>query len=381
MSKPRAVMVGTYPPTQCGIATYTANLRSALDDNGVHARVIRLLDAHEDAGPNLLEVVGSWRRGCETGIESALRVSEGFDVVLIQHEYGVYPGPDGAEVVDFVDACRTPIITVLHTVLALPTPHKRVIIDALAERSALLIVHTAAARARLLDVHDLDPARVVVVPHGATPNLTGPPLIVSPVPIMLTWGLLGPGKGIEHGIEAVALMRRRGLEVRYLVAGGTHPNVRAHSGEQYRGQLQDLARRRGVADLVEFDDQYRPWESLLAVVRSASLILVPYDTRDQVTSGVLVEALAAGKPVVSTAFPHAVELAATGAVALVRHGSADRIAEEAERILTCPAVRRAMEAAARGEAAKYSWPSVGRNYRELITEVCNDGAPAVGASR
>ena len=125
---------------------------------------------------------------------------------------------------------------------------------------------------------------------------------------MITWGLLGPGKGIEHGIKAVAALAGRGLRVRYLVVGQTHPNVLAEQGELYRDGLRSLAADLGVADLVELDDGYHEWSRLQALVRGSALVLLPYDSREQVTSGVLVEALASAKPVVATAFPHALEV-------------------------------------------------------------------------
>jgi glycosyltransferase involved in cell wall biosynthesis len=287
----------------------------------------------------------------------------------VQHEFGIYPGPDGEDVIPFVEGCTRPILTVLHTVLPDPSSRQRAILDGLAERSNLLVVHTQAACQRLLDTHHFDPTKVAVVPHGASPNLHGSALVESAEPLLLTWGLLGPGKGIEHGIEAVALMRERGLDVRYLVAGETHPNVRAQHGELYREGLRAAAVRRHVADLVDFDDEYRDWDSLHALVRSASIVLVPYDSRDQVTSGVLVEALAAGKPVVSTAFPHAVELAASGAVRVVPHEAPAAIADAVQHILEHPSTREAMTAAARAEGARYNWSSIGQQLHSHLHDI------------
>ncbi len=370
------VLVGTYPPTECGIATHTANLRCALEDAGIDAAVIRLLGPEDDAGPARQEVAAIWRRGEPAGLDDPIRAADSVDAVIVQHEYGIYPGPNGADIVDFVTACTRPVLTVLHTIVPDPTDRQRAIIAALAARSRLLIVHTQAARRRLLDTHDLDPARVVVIPHGASPNLRGAHLVTSEEPLALTWGLLGPGKGFEHGIEAVALMRDRGLDVRYLIAGQTHPTVRARQGEQYRHGLRELAVRRGVADLVDFDDRYRDWDSLHALVRSATVVVIPYDSRDQVTSGVLVEALAAGKPVVSTAFPHATELEPTGAVVAVDHESPGQIADAVSRIVLDPVVHEQMSAAARLEGKHYDWSSIGARYDSHLRSVLGDGDSA-----
>lgn len=362
--RPEAVLVGTYPPTECGLATYTANLCAALRGAGVQAGVIRLLDEpdHHPADP----VVFTWDRSSAASMAAAVDVTDRFDLVLLQHEFGIYPGRDGGDVMKFVERCRRPVLSVLHTVVPQPTPSQRAIVEALVRRSAMVVVHSEIAYSRLLSVFDVDPARLAVVPHGATINLTGEPLITSTRPIMLTWGLLGPGKGIEHGIEAVSIMRSGGLDVRYIVVGETHPNVRMDQGERYREGLGRQATARGVADLVEFVGGYHDWDALRALVRSADVVLLPYDSRDQVTSGVLVEALAAGKPVVATAFPHAVELSGTGAVAVVAHESPALVADAVRSILTQPALRERMETAARAEGMRYDWQNIGVRFRDLI---------------
>lgn len=362
------VLVGTYPPTECGIATHTANLRSAMEAVGIRSSVIRLVEPGVDAGPDRADVRAVWRRGAPQGLVDALAAVDDVDAVVVQHEYGIYAGCDGEEVVDFVARCTKPVVTVLHTVLPEPTTRQRRIIDQLALHSVVLVVHTEAARHRLLATHQLEPAAVVVIPHGASLNLCEPEPAAPTVPVLLTWGLLGPGKGIEHGIEAVALLRERGRAVRYLISGETHPNVRRQQGEQYRDALRALAMRRGVTDLIEFDDRYRDWDSLRALVRGATIVVVPYDSRDQVTSGVLVEALASGKPVVSTRFPHALELEATGAVSVVEHESAGQLADALERILADPILRGNMADAARKEGVRYDWSLVGQRFRSLILE-------------
>jgi glycosyltransferase involved in cell wall biosynthesis len=360
------VLVGTFPPTECGIATYTANLRDGLEACGVDSRVLRLVDDTE-VGSDTDHVVGHWVRTRPAGAASAAALVAPFDSVLVQHEFGIYPGVDGGDVVAFVEMCRPAVFTVFHTVLDTPTSSQHRIIDALVQASELVVVHTSVAAARLSRVHEVPASKVAVVPHGATSNLHGPRTLRSVEPIMLTWGLLGPGKGIERGIEAVAEMRSAGLDVRYVVAGETHPKVLLREGERYRETLRELARARGVADLVDFDSCYRSWDSLRAIVRSADVVLVPYDTPDQITSGVLVEALAAGKPVVATAFPHAIELSPTGAVTVVDHDSPDGVASTVTAILTDQSLRAAMQAAARVESARYDWPIVGERFHRLMT--------------
>ena len=362
-------LVGTYPPTACGIATFTSHLRAAIDgpEVGWRAAVVRLLDEPEPERSS--EVIACWLRGDNRSLQHVLHQLDLFDAVLLQHEYGLFGGEDGADVLDLTAGVAVPLITVLHTVLRHPSAGQRRILDGLLEASALVIVQSRAARAQILEVHDADPALVAVVPHGAAENVTGPVACGVSGPIVLTWGLLSPGKGIEHGIEALAALGTRLPAASYIVAGQTHPKERAQRGEQYRQSLQTTARRLGVASRVHLADGYRDWESLGALVRSADAVLLPYDSVDQVSSGVLVEAIASGKPVVATRFPHAAELLRGGVGLLVPHGDAGAMAGALGRVLYEPGVAERLGEAARRASVALLWPAVADAYRALIGQV------------
>jgi|SRR5579875_342298 len=373
----RVVLVGTYPPTACGLATFTANLRAAIEapDQGWLADVVRVTEgpserASTDGQPcgQPSEVVDEWAAGDLATLSRSIGTMSRYDAVLLQHEYGLFGGPDGEEVLALVYALEVPLISVLHTVLADPKPNQRKVIDALARASQALVVQSRAAKERLVAVHGVHPGRVTVVPHGAAPNFAPVHEPARP-PRLLTWGLLGPGKGIEHAIRAVAGLRERGLEVDYTVAGQTHPKVLASQGESYRQSLVSLSQELGVAGSVHFDDAYRDWASLRALVRSADAVLLPYDSTDQVSSGVLVEAIASAKPVVATQFPHARELLARGAGITVPHADPEAMQAALARVLFEPGVAAAMSKAARSEAEALLWPNVGASYRRLIDQV------------
>jgi glycosyltransferase involved in cell wall biosynthesis len=371
------VLVGTYPPTACGLATFTGNLRSAIASaQGWHAEVVRLLE-HDEAELSA-EVVAHWVAGDSTSLARAREALTTYDAVLLQHEYGIYPGADGEEVLDLVEDLTIPLVAVLHTVLMEPSAHQRAVLDGLITSADALVVQSETARQRIVSVHGVDPASIVMIPHGAADNLAGPARDDVPRPSVLTWGLLSPGKGVEHAIKAVArVAARHGASgPTYIVAGQTHPKVRAADGEQYRESLIDLARSLGAADRVRFDDSYRDWESLRALVRSADVVLLPYDSRDQASSGVLVEAIASGKPIIATRFPHAVELLADGAGLLVPHGDVRAIAAALERVLYEPGLAERMAAAARRTARPLLWPAVGESYRSLVERVVRARAVA-----
>ena len=290
------------------------------------------------------------------------------DVVIIQHEYGLYDGADGDSIVKLIGAIDVPIVVVAHTVLSEPTLNQRVVLEQVCAAADAIVVMTETARTRLFAGFDVDQAKVLLIPHGAaTPPADGtigrPP---SDRPArLLTWGLLGPGKGIEWAIDAVSDLSDLEPHPDYIVAGATHPKVRKAHGEEYRNMLVDRAAKSGAADHVLFDDTYRDLASLTSLIQSVDLVVLPYDSRDQVTSGVLVDAVAAGRPVVSTAFPHAVELLASGAGIVVPQRDPAALAAAIRSVLTDSTLAASMAAEARRLAPGLSWSAVARRYARL----------------
>lgn len=332
--------------------------------------VVALVDEPGTArfGP---EVMAEFIRGSARSLEVAATALKSFDVAVVQHEFGIYGGEDGSEVVDLVERLDVPAIVVLHTVLRAPSAGQRTIVEKLASAARLVVVQSAAARSRLLATHELDRRRVRIVPHGAPLNLSIPQVKSAPGrrPIVLSWGLLGRGKGIEFAIEALADLRDLDPTPRYVVQGRTHPRVVEYEGEAYRESLQARARSLGIGDLVEFDDDYLDTASVLGRIREADVVLLPYRSRDQVVSGVLVEAIASGKPVVATRFPHAVELLSEGSGILVPHEDAAAIAAALRRLLTDPVAAARAAAVARRQAQPLLWENVGRAYRGLVESI------------
>jgi glycosyltransferase involved in cell wall biosynthesis len=182
---------------------------------------------------------------------------------------------------------------------------------------------------------------------------------------LLTWGLLGPGKGIERVIDAMGSLTDLPVRPLYMIAGRTHPKVLAADGEAYRNARAEQARLRGIADSVSFDPSYRDVSSLTALIQASAVVVLPYDSTDQVTSGVLVDAIASGRPVVATAFPHAVELLASGAGIVVRHDDPDELTAALVRLLTDPHLAATMAAEAARLAPMMAWPIVANAYLDL----------------
>ena len=370
---PSVGILSTHPPTKCGLATFSAALSDGLTSNGADVSVVRVADRSPASSGR---VIGELVNDSPTSVAASSELLNRSDVAVIQHEYGIYGGVDGDEVVDIIGALRVPSIVVAHTVLKDPTPHQRSVLEEVASRADHVVVMSDAANQRLCRGFDIDRRKVTTIPHGATVPTNFHAKRPSR-PTVLTWGLMGPGKGIERVIEAMGSLEGLPGRPRYVVAGRTHPKVFAAEGEAYRDARMEQARRNGVADSVHFDSDYRDVSMLTVLIQSCSVVVLPYDSTDQVTSGVLVDAIACGRPVVATAFPHAVELLATGAGVVVDHDDPDAMASALRRILTQPCVAGSMAAEARRLAPEMAWPVVANAYLGLAKRLLTQRAALV----
>ena len=378
-------ILSTYPPTQCGLATFSAALRAALRSSTDLVDIVAVVDAaavpRRPVAPIDDGSVHYWVRGEPGGAARAAARLNAYDIAIIQHEYGIFGGPDGADVLDVVRDLDVPVVVVLHTVLTTPTLRQRAILDELVLRAKAVVTMTHTARERLIEHYVATPDNVHVVPHGAansrpaavvpraaaltTPDATRPGRVGHDRPTILTWGLLGPGKGIEWAIEAMAGLGDLDPAPRYLIVGETHPKVVEFEGERYRENLEQRVRDLGLEDVVEFDARYLTTDDLHDLVWHADVVLLPYDSQQQVTSGVLGEAVTARRPVVATGFPHARELLASGAGLLVDRQNPDAIAAAVRRVLTEPGLAARMTAEATRIAPELLWSSVAEQYRQL----------------
>lgn len=366
----RLGILSTYPPTQCGIATFCEALASQLIADGAEVGVVRLVDTPHTVRP---PVVMQWATGRAIDAPLAAAALDTYDVAVIQHEYGIFGGADGMDVIEVAARLHVPVVTVLHTVLTTPTPSQHRVLAWLLDYSDAVVTMTTTARDRLIAGWGVDPGRVSVIPHGAQDNRSlVVPAAFRPVgrgsgarPVVLTWGLLAQGKGIEWALLALAELRGRIDLPAYQVVGQTHPRVQAADGEEYRDRLVALTRELDLTDCVSFDDRYLSGPELREVVRRADVVLLPYDSVEQVTSGVLTEAVAAGKPVISTSFPHAVELLSGGAGVLVPQRDPGALADALEHVLTAGGAAETMATVSRSLAPSLLWPTVAGRYLEL----------------
>lgn len=360
----RAAVVSTYPPDRCGIGRFSWSLSSAMRRiPGISVDIVRLVGPG-DAGSDAPEVVMELDPRSPVAVRAAARRLGRADVAIIQHEFGIYGPDDGAAVVDLVDALDTPAIVVLHTVLSDPSANQRAILRALAHSADGLVALSGSAEDLLIERYGIHPATVTMIPHGS--SWAPQPVTPRPRRRLLTWGLLGPGKGIERAIGAVADLDIPSPGAVYRVVGQIHPSVLRRSGPAYRVHLEELAASTGLGDGVVFDDRYQDEAGLLRAVANADVVILPYDNKEQISSGVLIEALAAGRPVVATAFPHAIELLGGGAGIVVDHDDPAAMTDAIATLLTDElAYRRAADCAAE-MGAKLGWDAVADRYAKLL---------------
>lgn len=363
-------MISTYPPTQCGIATFAAALSGGLYEYGDDVGIVRV-GADGEPAAKIVVAELSDADGLET--VDAADVLNRADVVIVQHEYGIYDGPDGNSIVEVLERIDRPTIVVAHTVLEHPTPHQRSVIEAVVRAADAVVVMTEAGRVRLCSSFDVDSRKISVIPHGAAVSSAVRLEDSKDRPRLLTWGLLGPGKGIEWAIDALATLNDLKPKPIYVVAGNTHPKVHEFEGDVYRDMLMQRAKDRRV-DVV-FDPEYRSLASLAQLISEATMVILPYDSPDQVTSGVLVDAIAAGRPVIATAFPHAIELLSSGAGIVVPRRDPEALADAIRKVLTTPGLVTAMASEARRLAPELAWPHIASRYAALGEELLNNRTP------
>ncbi|AKM09540.1 glycosyl transferase family 1 [Croceicoccus naphthovorans] len=380
-------VIGTYTPRKCGIATFTGDLVDQLGrfHPEIAFDVYALTDPAEalDYGDIAGEIMADERADYA---RTARAINEsGVDAVWLQHEYGIFGGDHGDMVCDFVDRLAAPLILTLHTVLADPGEKQRAILTHLLTRASQVMVmsrHSADLLARLYGIGN---ERLTVIPHGAPDRPFGRQrafkgyLNLGDRPVLMTFGLLGPGKGIEHAIEALPAIVERHPDVVYRIVGATHPNLLARDGESYREGLQALAERLGVADHIEWANRFVDTPELLDQLEACDIYITPYPGLQQSTSGTLSYAVALGKAVVSTPYLHAKELLADGVGEFVAPGSAQSIAEAVNGLLDAPDRLEAMQRRAYAKGRETIWPRFADAGAALVEK--SVAAPRIPAAR
>jgi glycosyltransferase involved in cell wall biosynthesis len=381
----RVALIGTFTPRKCGIATFTSDTFEQLAR--FHPRlkvdVYALDDPESPLGYDGVTGTIDYN-DLDSYLQTARRINEsGVDAVWLQHEYGIFGGKDGAMVRDFVDRIAAPLILTPHTVLSEPSERQREILDHLVKRASRIMVMSQHTRGLLASLYGAPEETLQVIPHGAPDRPFGrserfkQQLGLQQRQVVMTFGLLGPGKGLERVIEALPRIVERHPAVLYRIVGATHPNLVAREGEAYRERLMALAEELGVAGHVQWDNRFLETEELLDQIEACDIYITPYPNLQQSTSGTLSYAVALGKAVIATPYLHARELLADDAGVLIEPRSPEAIAQAVNDLLEQPEELAALQHRAYARGRETIWPRFADGAAALIeASIAPPGRPA-----
>ena len=376
----RTAIVSTFPPRACGIGAFAADLRSALLGTDALETADLVAVVHEPSSPQrrgLLATIAQAVRGDYVRTARMLGRLD-VDVVLLQHEYGIFGGRDGEYVLSFARELAQPLVVTLHTVLSEPTPHQAEVLTELCREAELVIVMTDTALRLLVDSETCPAEKVRVVPHGAPARLIARSASAREQRSrradfdggirLSTFGLISSGKGIETVIEALPAIVERHPDLVYTIAGRTHPDVERREGERYRLSLEQRAFELGLGTHVVFDDRFLSVDELSILLGQTDVFLTPYASREQIASGALTFALAAGCAVVSTPYWYAQDMLASGAGQIVPFDEPAAVAAAVSRYIDHPADLAAAQAEARRVGSTLAWPAVAEATATVLEE-------------
>lgn len=370
----RIAHISTYPPRECGIATYCEDLVAATLGSGGTAEPIVVAMANS-AEPKTYHrpvayLVDDQEESDYHDAAELLNESDA-DLVSIQHEFGIFGGPEGRGLGRFLDHLTKPIITTLHTVVPDPSPPERAVLRKLAVCSERLVVMNGLAVPLLEREYGISRAKVTLIHHGAPARWPGgretakASLGLSRRRVLSTFGLVGPGKGLEYALAALPAIRERHPEVCYLIIGRTHPMVERSEKQRYRETLAELTRKLGVEDSVRFVNGFQAREHIARYLAATDVYLTPYLNPHQVCSGTLAYAVAAGKAIVSTPYLYARFLLGDDRGALVGFRDPQETAQAVTEILSDAELQSELEGKATDYGRRLYWPEVSRHFLGL----------------
>ena len=388
-SRTSVALIGSYVPRRCGIATFTHHLAAAIAEriydqpleSAERVRIVAVNDQDDvyNYGPEVAFEIGQHRKYDYRNAADFLNDSK-FDTISLQHEYGLFGGEAGVYLLELLERLEKPVVSTLHTVLAEPNDGQRDVFRRICDRSATLVVMAERARAILNDCYGIPEERIRLIHHGVPDVPFGNTETfkerfgTAGKPTILTFGLLGPSKGVEIMLDALEQVVPDHPDVVFTVLGATHPHVKRDSGESYRLLLESRALERGIQKNVIFHNRYVSEEDLCEYLAAADIYVTPYHNKEQIVSGTLAYAVAAGTAVVSTPYWYAQEMLADGRGRLVEFGDVDGFAAALRDLLEDADERERMQTAAYELGRAMIWPRVALQYHETLTEARADAA-------
>ncbi len=371
-------IIGNHLPRQCGIATFTTDLLNALQAEAPETDfwVVAMNDVAEGYPyPSQVRFEVSQKNLSDYRLAQDFLNMKQVDAVCLQHEYGIFGGRQGAHVLEMIRELRMPVVTTLHTVLKDPDQAQKAVLQEIGRISARLVVMSHKAKDLLREVYGVPEEKIVFIPHGipdvpfVDPNFYKDQFGVEGRKVILTFGLVSPGKGIEHMIDALPAIVREFPETTYIVLGATHPHVKQAQGEAYRHSLYRRARDQGVEENLVFHNRFVTLQELCEFLGAADLYVTPYLNKEQIVSGTLAYALGTGKATISTPYWYAEEMLADGRGRLVPFNDPEALAREVVHLLDNEVERHAMRKRAYTFCREMVWKEVARKFLQLFKEV------------
>jgi len=374
-------LIGNYLPRKCGIATFTADLLEALSAEapGIDCWAVAMNDVPEGYRyPKRVRFELNQKSLADYRLAADFLNMNHVDAVCLQHEFGIFGGEHGGHVLELLGNLRMPIVTTLHTVFMEPTSAQKKILSRIARISDKLVVMSHKAEDILRDVYNVPVDKIAFIHHGipdvpfVDPNYYKDQFGVEGRRVILTFGLISPGKGIEYMIDALPTVVKEFPETTYIVLGATHPHVHKEQGESYRLSLQSRARELNVADNVIFHNRFVDLKELCEFIGAADIYVTPYLNREQSVSGTLAYSLGAGKAVISTPYWYAHEMLEEGRGRIVAFEDSSALAEQVLSLFENEVERHAMRKRAYTFCRNMIWTEVARSYLNIFTEIKED---------
>lgn len=366
-------ILSTYPPRECGIASFARDLKNNLAIWGQNVSILAITDKNSmyNYPPEVVFELREDKKD-DYNIAAEFLNSAEVDVVFIEHEYGIFGGRDGSFVLDFASNLNKPFILNTHTVLPHPGFRQRGILAKLGKKALAVICMTRRSSELLNRVYRIPVEKIYVVPHGVpmfkekprellkkSYNIAGRTLVT-------TFGFIGPGKGIELGIKAISILKEKYPDIIYLVAGETHPNLKKRMGETYRDSLLDLIEKLNVKDNIKFINRYISLEELGEILHMTDIYLTPYPHRNQAVSGTLSYAVGCGRAIVSTPYDYSLEILSEGRGLVASEANPEELADLIDRILSNPQLKAQLEKRAMKLGKTMLWPEVAKSYVRIL---------------
>ncbi|WP_061215316.1 glycosyltransferase family 4 protein [Syntrophomonas wolfei] len=371
--------LGTYPPKQCGIATFSMDLRNSLLINGNEVKVMAVSDNSYQYHYTDEVLFNLKQNHKQSYIRAANYLNKApLELIIIQHEYGIYGGSEGQYIMELVRLLHKPFVLITHTVLPRPSKRQKQVLNYLCSRASAIVCMTRRSEHLLSDLYEAPPELIQVIPHGVpefkeqTQDSLKEKYGLQGRDLISTFGLIGPGKGLELGIQAMAQIVKEHPPTTYLILGQTHPMLKKQEGEKYRHMLEDMVVNLGLEHNVVFVNKFLSDEELGEYLYMSDIYLSPYPNKDQAVSGTMAFAIGCGRAIVSTSYAYACEFLSGGRGLLAAEADPEELAGLMKKILTNPVLKQSLQDNALKLGKSWSWPSVGQQYTQLFEQLLGE---------